>query len=108
MEVVKARRSATGGSASAPLGAGGRAAAPVLAGNLRQDKQDLKINELDQLFKDPEFPPVTAPGGPAAGAGAAQEGTAGATAAPGAAAAAAQQRGIPFPAIGGSSGNSRP
>ncbi|GLC42798.1 hypothetical protein PLESTM_001380900 [Pleodorina starrii] len=70
MEVVKMRRAAgedgsAGGSSGsagpsgmyAPTGPRGRGAGGLAAGSLRQDKTDLRFNELELMFRDPDFPP---------------------------------------------------
>ncbi|KXZ53508.1 hypothetical protein GPECTOR_7g958 [Gonium pectorale] len=60
VEIVKARRAASGGDAPATpsaVASGSRAgAAGAVAGALRQDKTDLRINELDLMFGEPQFP----------------------------------------------------
>ncbi len=67
MEVVKARRAGSGRAGAAAAGGEGdgdgagpstsaaAGAAAVGAGALRQDKADLRVSELDELFKEPQF-----------------------------------------------------
>lgn len=61
MAVVKARREAQAASGGDPFAGGagpGRRGGPptaaVLAGNVRADRQNLKMGELDTLFEEPK------------------------------------------------------
>jgi hypothetical protein len=63
--------------------------AAVLAGNLKADRQVLKIAELDLLFRTPELDGHNGDGGSRAAAAAAGEGTSAAAAAAGAGTSAA-------------------
>ncbi len=79
MEVRKKRQELAGSDPShaaeleAPVrGASKKQAAAVLAGNLRSDRQNLKVSELDVLFQEPRLTvagDASGSGGGDAGAG---------------------------------------
>ncbi|KAG2441423.1 hypothetical protein HYH02_010011 [Chlamydomonas schloesseri] len=61
MSVVTARRAANGGVAGGSTdGAAGAAGAATSAAGRQQERIDLRISELDQLFGAPSFPPPAA------------------------------------------------
>lgn len=104
MEVVKARRAASATGEAAVEHTDPRARVPVVAGNLAQDRTDLKMAELDTLFSAPSFPaaPEAEAGQPqpvAQAAGAAAAAAAGPSVAP----AGAPSRTLPATGLAGPS-----